>query len=36
MNNNTLNPIPEELHVYSHNEGTVNYTTIHYSLFTLK
>jgi len=27
MNNNTINPIPEELHVYSHDEGTENGTT---------
>ena len=27
MKNNARNPIPEELHVYSYNEGTVNCTT---------
>jgi len=27
MNNNARNPIPEELHVYSYDEGTVNGST---------
>jgi hypothetical protein len=27
MNNNAQNPIPEELHVYSHDEGIGNGTT---------